>query len=486
MKLRLSLLLFGLSLLSLHGSAQNTKPNILMIMCDDLGYNDVGFNGSNDIITPNLDKLAKEGTICTSAYAAHPFCGPSRAGFITGRYPQEIGTPYNLSDDGGKTSHGVPVNETYMSNVLHDAGYYTSIIGKWHLGFNEKFQPNNRGFDEFYGFLGGGHKYFPDLYQPAYERMVKTGTNPINVYFTPLLHNKEEVKETEYLTDAFSREAIRIIKQADDRKKPFFIYLSYNAPHMPLEAKAEDLKVFSNIKDKDRRIYAAMVYAVDRGVGEIVKTLKENKEFDNTLIVFMSDNGGNFDHGASNYPLKGTKGDTFEGGFRVPMFMHWPNNIKANSHFDHPVSALDLYPTFAYLAKAKIPASKNLDGKNIWSNLKNNTDAHKDEMIYSLRYREGYCDVAARQGDWKVVRMGNEPWQLINITEDIGEKKDRSGQFPDRLQQMVDKIEKWSKTLVSPLWVYSEKDAELWKSGRMPNYKETFETKKLVQPSPEN
>ena len=456
-----------------------SKPNILVILCDDLGYADVGFNGSPDIITPELDKLAKEGTIMTSAYVAHTFCGPSRAALLTGRYPSEIGVPYNLRDDGRATTSGIPVAETYMSNMMQDAGYYTSCIGKWHLGDNTEFQPNNRGFDDFYGFLGGGHKYFPNLFQPYYEKQKKAGAYPINVYFTPLLHNTKEVVETEYITDAFSREAIRVIKESNKKKKPFFMYLAYNAPHVPLEAKEEDMKVFANIKDKDRQTYAAMVYAVDRGVGEIVKSLKETNQYENTLIVFLSDNGGNFDHGANNYPLKGTKGDTFEGGFRVPMFWHWPNKVAAGVRFDHPVSALDLYPTFAHLANTNLPKGKKVNGKNIWNDLAANTSPHKDEMIFAYRYREGYTDVAARKEDWKLVRMANEPWQLFNITKDIGEKHDMAGQFPDRVQAMITETQKWTKTHIRPLWFYSQKDAEYWKSGQLPNFDDTFEVEKL-------
>ncbi|WP_163397320.1 arylsulfatase B [Flavobacterium fluviatile] len=461
------------------GQAQTKKPNILVILCDDLGYNDVGFNGSTDIITPEIDKLAKGGTTFTSAYVGHTFCGPSRAALLTGRYTQEIGTPYNLRDDGRATPSGVPVKETFMSTMLHDAGYYTSVIGKWHLGDNPEFRPNNRGFDDFYGFLGGGHKYFPEKYQPYYEKQKAAGAYPINVYFTPLLHNDKEVKETEYITDAFSREAVRVIKESSAKKKPFFMYLAYNAPHVPLEAKEEDLKIFENIKDKDRRTYAAMVYAVDRGVGEIVKTLKATNQFDNTLIVFLSDNGGNFDHGANNYPLKGTKGDTFEGGFRVPMFFHWPNQVAAGAQFDHPVTALDLYPTFAHLAKTKLPKGKKVNGLNIWNDLAANTSPHKNEMIYALRYREGYCDVAARKEDWKITRMGNEPWQLFNITNDMGEHKDLAGQFPERVKEMVAETKEWTKSHITPLWFYSQADAEYWASGRLPNYDDTFEIEKL-------
>ena len=454
--------------------AQAAPPNIIVILCDDLGYADVGFNGSTDIVTPELDRLAKNGTIMTSAYVAHPFCGPSRAALLTGRYPHVIGTPFNLRDDGAKTDDGVPVNETYVSTVLQKAGYYTGIVGKWHLGYSSQFHPNNRGFDDFYGFLGGGHDYFPDQYLPQYDKQVKEGRSPIRVYIKPLEHNGKEVRETEYLTDALSHEASRMVRTATDKKQPFFLYLSYNAPHVPLQAKEEDMKKFAHIKDKDRRTYAAMVYAVDRGVGELVKTLKATNQYENTLIVFLSDNGGNFDHGANNFPLKGTKGDTFEGGYRVPMFFHWPGKVPAGKRFDHPVSALDLYPTFINLAGALIPDGKKLDGKNILDGVINGQNPHKNEMIYALRYRFGHTDVGARMDDWKATRVANEPWQLFNIKEDMGEKHDMSKRFPERLEKMVAETEKWSRTHVQPLWFYYDKEAIMWKQGQMPRYEETF------------
>jgi len=466
-------------------TAQQTKhPNILLILCDDLGYADVGFNGSTDISTPEMDRLAQNGIIFTSAYVAHPFCGPSRASLLTGRYSQKIGTPFNLhsnSSKNNKDNMGVPIQDTFMSKILQESGYYTSAIGKWHLGAAPKYHPNNRGFHNFYGFLGGGHNYFPKKYQKAYQRQLKAGNKNIKDYILPLEHNKKEIKETEYITDALSREAINDIKIASKKETPFFIYLAYNAPHVPLEAKEDDLKKFSHIKDKNRRTYAAMVYAVDRGIGNITKALKETNQLENTLIVFLSDNGGNFDNGASNYPLKGTKGDTWEGGYRVPMFFHWPKKIAANQKFHYPVSSLDLYPTFVGLSQPKLQTNKKLDGKNIMADLLQNKEPYKDEMIYALRYRHGYCDVGARQGDWKITRVGNEPWKLINITEDISEKRNLGKKYPKRLKEMVEKTQKWTESFVRPLWYYSAKDEELWNTGKMPQYNETFEISKLIK-----
>lgn len=460
----------------------NERPNILVILCDDLGYGDVSFNGSPDIKTPNLDKLANRGITFTSAYVSHPFCGPSRASIMTGRYPQAIGTPYNLRDSGIRPNYGVPETETFMSRVLKDAGYHTMAIGKWHLGFSPRFQPNNRGFDEFYGFLAGGHDYFPQNFTPAYQKQKKAGVYPIREYIKPLLHNNTEIEETEYITDAFSREAIRMINESAKGNKPFFMYLAYNAPHVPLQAKKEDVALFKDIKDEDRRNYAAMVYAVDRGVGGIVNTLKENDIFDNTLIVFLSDNGGNTDHGASNYPLKGKKGDTWEGGFRSPMFYCWPAKIKADQVVDSPVSSLDLYPTFASLAGAQIPENKVLDGIDLSAAIKAEAEFNTTRLIQVLRYREGYCDVGIRQGDWKAVRMKNEPWNLFNITDDKREHHNKSGRYPEKLKELVGKSKQWSTTHISPLWYYSAKDEELWNDGTLPGYDHTYEVDKLVLP----
>jgi len=437
----------------------------------------VFFNGSKDIKTPELDNLASKGTTFSSAYVVHPFSGPSRAALMTGRYPHMIGTQYNLPANSETMGKGVPVEESFISNEMQNAGYYTGIVGKWHLGATAQYHPNKRGFDDFYGFLGGGHNFFPAQYKAAYERQKKAGQKVIYEYLLPLEHNGKGVEETEYLTDALSHEAIRFVKEASDKKKPFFLYLAYNAPHVPLEAKQEDMDKFTHIQDKDRRTYAAMVYAVDRGVGEIVKALKANKQYENTLIVFLSDNGGNIDHGASNYPLRGTKGDTWEGGYRTPMFFHWPKVIPAAKKFDHPVTALDFYPTFSALAGAKIDKTKKLDGKNIFQHVVAGTNPRSGEMIYAVRYRNGFSDVGARKDDWKIAKIFKSHWKLFNIAEDAGEKNDLSAKYPEILKEMVAETEKWSRSHIAPLWYNSEKEAQIWSEGLMPNYTEAFKIK---------
>ncbi|RMD98684.1 MAG: sulfatase, partial [Bacteroidetes bacterium] len=225
--------------------AEVSRPNILLIFVDDLGYADVGFNGSPDIVTPELDQLASGGVVFSSAYVVHPFCGPSRMGLFSGRYPHEFGAPFNLPETkDGPSELGIPESETLVSTVLQRAGYFTGAIGKWHMGVKPQYHPNNRGFEDFYGFLGGGHCYFPSQYLPKYEAQVKAGNTRIWDYLKPMEHNGQEIRETEYLTDAFSREACRFIRQASGDDRPFFLYLAYNAPHTPLEAKEEDMAMF--------------------------------------------------------------------------------------------------------------------------------------------------------------------------------------------------------------------------------------------------
>ncbi|WP_024479554.1 sulfatase-like hydrolase/transferase [Cellulophaga baltica] len=452
----------------------NLPPNILFILCDDLGYADVGFNGSTDITTPNLDQLAQDGTIFTAAYVAHPFCGPSRAALLTGRYPHTIGSQFNLPANGASTGKGITAQEQFISVPMQEAGYYTGAIGKWHLGETTAYHPNNRGFDDFYGFLAGGHKYFPEEYRQQYKRQKEAGAKIINDYVLPLEHNGTTLQENEYLTDAFSREASRFIREAKNKNKPFFLYLAYNAPHVPLEAKKEDLDKFKHIEDKDRRTYAAMVYAIDRGVGSIVKNLKKTGQFENTLIIFLSDNGGHTGHGANNFPLTGRKGDTWEGGYRVPMFFHWPNKIPKGQKFDFPVSSLDFYPTLNYLAGATIPENKILDGKNIWKAFTSNQNPHDKETLFAMRHREGYTDVAARQNDWKAVKVHQEPWKLYNITNDISEKTDLSTEQPAILEKLVTETENWSKTHTEPLWFDPLYLEQMWNDSTMATFNQTF------------
>ncbi len=481
MKTKLLKTISVLSLLanSAFAATEAPRPNILLILTDDHGYADVGFNNhKTDVKTPNLDALANEGVVFTDAYVAHPFCGPSRAALMTGRYPHKIGSDFNLPVNGSST--GIDPNEEFISKTLQRAGYFTGALGKWHLGELSPYHPNNRGFDEFYGFLGGGHKFFPSEYRPQYERLKKQGVKNFNDYITPLEHNGQEVRETEYITDALSREAVTFINKAsEDKQQPFFLYLAYNAPHVPLEAKDEDLEKFSHIKDKKRQTYAAMVYAVDRGVEQITKALKDSGQYDNTLIVFMSDNGGKVSKGGVNKPLKEGKGSAHEGGHRVPMMMHWPAGVKGGAHYNYVVSALDLYPTFSHLAGAQLPTNKSLDGKDIWQAIISDKDARKGESIYVMRHRKAAHDVSVRRDEWKAVRTkASGKWQLFNIKDDISEKNDVAEKHKRLLQDMITDVADWSWSNIEPQWFHIHKEGDDWRQDDMPRYSETFSLKK--------
>ncbi|WP_296383692.1 sulfatase-like hydrolase/transferase [Winogradskyella sp.] len=451
------------------------RPNILVVLCDDLGYGDVSFNGSKDIQTPALDALAATGTKFTSAYVPHPFCGPSRAGIMTGRYAHTIGAQFNLPPNSETIGEGIDISEKFMSKALQESGYHTGLVGKWHLGAIDKYHPNNRGFDDFYGFLGGGHNYHPEDYKTKYAAAKERGVKVIWDYLGPLEHNGLEVTDdNEYLTDVLSNQGVRFIEASSKKDDPFFLFMSYNAPHTPLEAKKEDMEVFASIKDKNRQTYAAMVYAVDRGVQKMVDALKATGEYENTLIVFFSDNGGRPDKGANNYPLKEGKGSVYEGGYRVPMFFHWNGVVPSGMIYDNPISALDLYPTFAQLADANIPSSKTLDGKDMWSNFMMNKEVRIDDNIFTMRHRNGFSDVGVRNGKWKAVKAYKQKWKLFDIDKDISEKNDISISHPDILKKLVIAAEAWSKTHVQPLWWHNKKTGVEWKDDGMPHFDKTF------------
>ncbi len=454
-------------------AAAAPRPNIVLILADDLGYADVGFNGATDIPTPALDKLAANGMIFSSAYVAHPVCGPSRAGIMTGRYPHKFGAQDNLPNF--HPEMGITLSETFIAKVLRDAGYTTAAIGKWHLGEAPQFQPNQRGFDEYFGFLGSGHAYFPDRYEAIYRREVEAGNKAIAGNISPLQRNGAETKATEYLTDAFSHEAVRFIREAAKKDKPFFLYLAYNAPHVPLEAKAEDIEKLANISDKKRRTYAAMIYAIDRGVSEVVDALKSIGRFENTLIVFLSDNGGKSGGPANNGPLRGGKRNVTEGGSRVPMFFHWPRQLPGGRKFDFPVLALDFYPTFAGLAGAAIPAGKQHDGKDVWKDLLAGRNPHPYEMIFVMSHLSDHTDAAGRLDEWKIYRERDKPWRLINIEEDIGEQRDLAAQNPEKVRDLVGQVQKWAGTHQQPLWHYNTDEDPVWAKNKKPYFDGTFD-----------
>jgi len=410
------------------------KPNILFIVGDDLGYADVGFHGCKDISTPNLDALAAAGVRFTSGYVTGPYCSPTRAGLMTGRYQTRFGHEFN---PGG--AHGLPRSETTIADRLKAAGYVTGLVGKWHLGSEPSQHPQQRGFDEFFGFLGGAHSYFD-----------RAG----------ILRGHEPIRELDYTTDAFGREAAAFIER--HKSAPWFLYLAFNAVHTPLHATENRLAKFTGITDPKRRAYAAMTLAMDDAIGVVRKKLADTGLEPNTFLFFISDNGGptmpgTTTNGSRNDPLRGSKRTTLEGGIRVPFLMVWPGRIRPGV-YDYPVIQLDATATALELAGV---SANNLDGVNLLPYLSGEKSGPPHDALY-WRFGE---QMAIRVGDYKLVRydanadtrtggrrQGVTPAKLYHLASDIGETNDLAAAQPDKVKELQAKWDAWNKSNVAPLW----------------------------------
>lgn len=446
--LLLSITLWTLSVS--HIFAQE-KPNVIVIMADDLGYADVSFNGSVEIPTPNIDRIANNGVKFTSAYTTYSVCGPSRAGFITGRYQQRFGFERNPLYRVDDPYMGLPFSEMTIAESIAQVGYKSSIIGKWHLGSHISNHPLNRGFDEFYGHLGGGHNYFPEdlTIQDSYA-----ATNESKSYKTWIMRNHKSERISKYLTDEFSEEAVDFVSRHQDN--PFFLFVSYNAPHSPLQATTADLAQFPNLTDK-RKTYAAMVHAVDRGVGMLMDKLEELEMDDNTIVFFLSDNGGPETKNASdNGVLRGQKSDVFEGGFRVPFAMQWKGQIDGNAVYDHPVSSLDIFATLAALSGAPTNPDKPLDGVNLIPYLKGENTNVPHQYIYLRKFDQDRH--AVRHGDYKILyHLERSNQKLYNITTNISENDNANlywnATYRTKRDEMDTLITEWEKNLLHPCFL---------------------------------
>ena len=406
----------------------NEKPNILIILIDDAGYNDFGFMGSKEMQTPNIDALAAEGVIFDDAHVAATVSSPSRACLITGRYGHRFGYECNLSNP----NNGLPLTEETIADVFKGHGYRTAAIGKWHLGSQEKMHPNQRGFDLFYGMKAGGRDYFYDEKKsdrPGDERN--------------LLLNDRQVKFDNYLTDAFSEKAVEFINEST---QPFMMYLAYNAVHTPMQATDKDLARFEG---HPRQKLAAMTYALDRGVGTVVRGLKESGKFDNTLIFFLSDNGGATINQSSNYPLKGFKGNKFEGGHRVPYFVVWKQGIPtAGRHYGGLTSSLDIFATA--IDAADIPMTRNkLDGVSLLPYLKG-----KKGEPHNVLYWRKMDTRAIRSGDYKLIITHGVDSVLYDIRKDSEEMNNLMQKKTKIYRQLAKKLYQWEKKeCTTPLWI---------------------------------
>ena len=433
--LRPFLLLLVAFVPSIAGAAER-KPNILILLADDLGYADVGFHGCKDIPTPNIDSLAKNGVRCSSGYVSGPYCSPTRAGLLTGRYQTRFGHEFN---PGAGENLGLPLTETTLADRLKKAGYKTGWVGKWHLGSAAKFHPINRGFDESYGFLGGAHAYLPEKGK------------------LQMLRGKEMVDEKEYLTDAWGREAVAFIDR--HQKEPFFLYLAFNAVHTPMHATEKYLKRFADIKDNQRRTYAAMHSAMDDNIGLVLQKLRDCKLEEDTLICFFSDNGGptmqgTTINGSINTPLRGSKRQTLEGGIRVPFVVQWKGKLPAGKTYDKPVIQLDLNVTALAAASVEIQKEWKLDGVNLLPYLDGkNTDVPHDALYWRFGNQ-----MALRKGDYKLVQYDGSGRKLYNLAKDIDESDDLAKKEPDKLKELEEMWQKWNKELAEPLWGAGKKN----------------------------
>ena len=432
-------------------AAESRKPNVIVIIGDDMGYADIGVHGCKDIPTPNIDSLAKNGVRCSNGYVSHPYCTPTRAGLMTGRYQQRFGHEFNPGPPTDRTPGvGLPLTERTMADRLKAAGYKTGIVGKWHLGHTEdKFHPLERGFDEFFGFLGGSHSY------------LRSGTGPTAIY-----RGREEVQEKEYLTDAFAREGVAFIEK--HKSEPFFLYWAFNAVHGPMEAAQKYLERFPDIKDPKRRTYAAMQAALDDGIGRGLAALREAGIEDDTLIFFVSDNGGPESVNASdNGPFHGVKGTTYEGGVHVPFLVQWKGHLPAGKVYDRPVIQLDFLPTALAATGVSPDSDAKLDGVNLLPYLRGETADAPHDALY---WRFG-GQMAIRMGDWKLVkasagrgRAGGggaasrrdkatvEGATLFNLKDDVGEQADVADKNPEKVKELAAAWTAWNAQLMDPLW----------------------------------
>ncbi|MHC4993802.1 MAG: sulfatase-like hydrolase/transferase [Planctomycetota bacterium] len=408
------------------------KPNVIVILADDLGYHDLGFQGSTTIKTPHLDALARGGTVFTDAHTTASVCSPSRAGLLIGRYQQRFGHESNSPPMG----HGMDTSEWTIGQAFQSLGYATFVVGKWHLGYEDKYYPTNRGFDEFWGLRSGSRTYWYDPKKTDRDGNVKA-----------IEHNGKRGKFEGFLTDRITDQALRMIGSTD---KPFFLYLSYTAPHGPLEAEEADLA-----RARNRDPYAALVQNMDDNVGRLVDFLDKQNRRENTLIWFFSDNGG-IGPTASNVPLNGRKGIKFEGGQRVPFLMNWPGRVPAGKTYDGLTSTLDVFATsFKLAGGATTP--RPLDGVNLMPYITGQKAGPPHAQLF-WRKLEG---AAVRSGHWKLIQTQGLPVMLYNLKDDLSEYADLATSQPEKVEELLGAYKHWASGLIAPQWQEGERYIEV-------------------------
>lgn len=450
MKTRLPLLLalWLAAIGTLPAETPAPKPNIVVILSDDLGYADIGVHGCKDIPTPHIDRIAARGVRFTDAYSNGSFCTPTRAALMSCRYQHRFG----IEDLGGP----LPAQANTLPQRLKAAGYVTGMVGKWHLGSTEGFMPVDRGFDSFFGFLGGGHQYIA----------LPGGKGEYNA---PILRNREPVNETRYLTDAFGEEAAAFVDRQRESKNPFFLYLAFNAVHTPLQAVEKYKARFPGITDSKRQTYAAMLSAMDDAIGLVLQKLEQTGKLNQTLVVFTNDNGGpttrNAVNGSLNTPLRGSKCETFEGGIRVPLLIQWPVVLEAGITYSKPAITFDLSATALAAAGADTSA---IDGVDLIPFIKDGKPGTPHDALF-WRSRTMSNNYGARQGDWKYVhstegdaspgpKQKSAQDMLFHLGKDPREEHDLSTENPAKLAELKKLYTAWS----------GEVDADCRKLGLQP------------------
>jgi arylsulfatase A-like enzyme len=422
---------------------KTTQPNIVFIIADDLGWKDIGFHGS-DIRTPQIDKLASGGARLESFYTMS-LCTPSRASFMTGRYPLRYGLQTGVILAG--QTYGLPTDEYLLPQALKDAGYATAMVGKWHLGHaDQKYWPRQRGFDYHYGAVLGEIDYFTHAEHGVVD----------------WYRDNKKTDEKGYVTELLGKDAERVIN-AHNPQKPLFLYLAFTAPHAPYQAPQEYIDRYKNIEEPTRRTYAAMISCMDDQIGRVLSALDKRGMRENTLVFFMSDNGGNLSSlfageldvskiklPSNNGPYRGGKGMLYEGGTRVAALANWPGRIKPGQ-VDGMMHMVDMLPTLASLAGASLTKSKPLDGMNVWPAISEGKPSPRNEVVYNIEPFRG----AIRQGDWKLIWRTPLPaaLELYNLREDPAEKNNLAAQNTDTVRRMQDRMQQLSSEMVKPMFL---------------------------------
>ena len=427
-------------------SSDDSPPNIIVIISDDQGYADVGFHGSKEIFTPNIDRIAKNGVVFSQGYASYAVCSPSRAGLITGRYQNRFGYTRNILLAPKDSLMGLPISEQTLPEVLNNVDYKTKAIGKWHLGAHESLVPEKRGFDEFFGFLIGGHRYFPN---DLTLNDLTEASRQMDGYITKIYDNGKRVNTKKYLTEELSDNAVKFIE--DNSEDPFFLYLSYNAPHTPLQATDTDLERNNHIDVEKRRTYAAMVSSMDDGVGSILDKLEEKNISENTIVIFFSDNGGvewyNF---SDNGPLRGIKGDFFEGGIRVPFTMQWPKKIKPGIIYNKPIIALDVFATVVSAASAEKFIKNNIDGVKLIPYINGEINGSPHDYLF-WKNPDKDIDVI-RDNRYKYIRVKDDEY-IFDLDNDLSEENNIISSSTPIYQKLKLKFKEWEKDMIDPVFM---------------------------------